>query len=85
MAGTTGLRAGRIKIPTHKVGKDIYELITFPGRRSFKLRARKRTVELKPDKVYTPSEVAVLLNVSYDTAVRRTQNMKGYRWERPDS
>jgi hypothetical protein len=62
----------------HKVGKDIYELITHPHRsRGFKQRARKQTVELKPDKLYTPSEVAALLNVSYDTAVRRMQKMKG--------
>jgi len=61
----------------HKVGKDIYELLTHPGSRSFKQRARKQTVELKPDKLYTPSEVAALLNVSYDTAVRRMLTMKG--------
>jgi hypothetical protein len=35
-------------------------------------------VELKPDKLYTPSEVSALLNVSYDTAVRRMQKMTGY-------
>jgi hypothetical protein len=61
----------------HKVGKDIYELLTHPGRRSFKQRARKQAVELKLDKLYTPSEVAAILNVSYDTAVRRMQSMKG--------
>jgi hypothetical protein len=65
------------KIDLHKVGKDIYELLTYPNRRSFKQRARKQTVELKPDKLYTPGEIAALLNVSYDTAVRRMQNMKG--------
>ena len=65
------------KIDLHKVGKDIYELITYSGRRSFKQRARKRTVELKPTTFYSPSEVAALLNVSYDTAVRRMQNMNG--------
>jgi hypothetical protein len=65
------------KIDLRKVGKDIYELLTYPGRRNFKQRARKQTVELKPDKLYTPSEVAALLNVSYDTAVRRMQSMKG--------
>ncbi|MGD0974844.1 MAG: hypothetical protein ABR866_12185 [Candidatus Korobacteraceae bacterium] len=65
------------KIDLHKVGKDIYELLVHPGRRSFKQRARKQTVELKPDIRYTPSEVAALLNVSYDTAVRRMQSMKG--------
>ena len=36
-----------------------------------------RPVELKPEKLYTPSQVAALLNVSYDTAVRRMQKMKG--------
>ena len=62
----------------HKVGKDIYELIRHPRRsRSFKQRARKQTVELKPDHFYTPGEVAALLNVSYDTAVRRMLTMKG--------
>ena len=60
-----------------EVGNNIYELITHPGRRSFKQRARKQTVELRPDKLYTPGEVAALLNVSYDTAVRRMQSMKG--------
>ena len=62
----------------HKIGKDIYELITHPRRsRNFKQRARKQTVELKPEHLYTPSEVAALLNVSYDTAVRRMLTMKG--------
>lgn len=65
------------KIDLRKVGKDIYELLTYPGRRRFKQRARKQIVELKPDKLYTPSEVAALLNVSYDTAVRRMQGIKG--------
>jgi Fic family protein len=50
---------------------------THPSRRSFKQRARKQIVELNPDKLYTPSEVAALLNVSYDTAVRRMLTMKG--------
>jgi hypothetical protein len=65
------------KIDLHKVGKDIYELLTYPSRRGFKQRARKQIVELKPDKLYTPSEISALLNVSYDTAVRRMQKMKG--------
>lgn len=75
MTATTAQASAKINL--RKVGKDIYELITFPGRRSFKQRARKQTVELKPDKLYGPSEVAALLNVSYDTAVRRMQSMKG--------
>jgi len=75
MTATTAHTWGKVDL--RKVGKDIYELLTYPGRRSFKQRARKQTVELKPDKLYTPSEVAALLNVSYDTAVRRMQSMKG--------
>jgi len=75
MTATAAQASGKIDL--RKVGKDIYELLTYPGRRSFKQRARKQSVELKPDKLYTPSEVAALLNVSYDTAVRRMQSMKG--------
>ena len=75
MTATTAQASARIDL--RKVGKDIYELLTYPGSRSFKQRARKQTVELKPDKLYTPSQVAALLNVSYDTAVRRMQGMKG--------
>ena len=75
MTATAAQASGKIDL--RKVGKDIYELLTYPGRRSFKQRARKQSVELKPDKLYTPSEVAALLNVSYDAAVRRMQSMKG--------
>ncbi len=39
--------------------------------------AHCRTVRPALPKRYTPSEVAALLNVSYDTAVRRMQRMKG--------
>jgi hypothetical protein len=66
------------KTDLRKVGKDTYELLTYSGRRSFRQRARRQTVELKPDKLYTPGEVAALLNVSYDTAVRHMQST----WER---
>jgi hypothetical protein len=55
MTATTGQASA--KIDPRKVGKDIYELLTYPGRHSFKQRARKQTVELKPDKLYTPSQV----------------------------
>jgi integrase len=61
----------------HKVGRDIYDSLRSSGRRGYKNRARRRYVELKQDKLYTPSEVASLLNVPYDTAVRRMQRMKG--------
>jgi hypothetical protein len=76
MAVTSVQKRGKVDL--HKVGKDIYELLTYPARRGFKQRARKQIVELKPDKLYTPSEVSALLNVSYDTAVRRMQKMNGW-------
>ncbi len=61
-----------------KIGKSTFELTTYGDRRQgYKQRARKQIVELKPTTLYTPSEVAAILNVSYDTAVRRMQNMKG--------
>jgi hypothetical protein len=44
----TALTRGKVNL--HKIGKDIYELLTHPGRRGFKERARKQIVELKPDK-----------------------------------
>ena len=76
MPATTVQPRGEVDL--RKVGKDIYELLSYPGRRGFKERARKQIVELKPEKLYTPSEVSALLNVSYDTAVRRMEKMKGH-------
>ena len=61
----------------HKVGQDIYDALRCSGRRGYKYRARQRHVELKPEHLYTPGEVAAILNVSYDTAVRRMLTMKG--------
>jgi hypothetical protein len=60
-----------------KVGKDIYELLTNTGRRGYKQRMRKRTIKIEPDRLYAPSEVAAILNVSYDAALRLMQKMKG--------
>ncbi len=56
MTATTAHTWGKVDL--HKIGKDLYELLTYPGRRSFKQRARTQTVELKPDKRYTPSQVS---------------------------
>ena len=59
-----------------KVGKDIYELLTNTGRRGYKQRnAGGGTI--KADRLYAPSEVAAILNVSYDAALRLMQKMKG--------
>jgi len=66
-----------VKPDLHKIGQNIYESLRSSGRRGYKKRARQRHVRIKPDKLYTPSEVASFLNVSYDTAVRRMQRMKG--------
>jgi hypothetical protein len=60
-----------------KVGKDIYELLTNTGRDGYKQRMRKRTIKIEPEKNYPPSDVAAILNVSYDAALRYMQKMKG--------
>jgi hypothetical protein len=65
------------KIDLKKVGYDIYNLLKSSGRRGYKHRARQCYVELKQDTLYTPGQVAALLNVSYDSAVRLMLKMKG--------
>jgi hypothetical protein len=57
--------------------KDIYELITNTGRHGYEKRMRKRTIKIEPEQNYAPSEVAAILNVSYDAASRLMQRMKG--------
>jgi hypothetical protein len=48
------------------------------GPTEWKHRAQKiKLPPLDPHKMYTPSEVASLLNVHYDTAIRRMKDMKG--------
>ncbi|MGA9063456.1 MAG: hypothetical protein WB341_17565 [Terracidiphilus sp.] len=60
-----------------KVGRDIYEVLTNTGRHGYKQRMRKRTIKIEPERNYAPSEVAAILNVSYDAASRLMQKMKG--------
>ncbi len=60
-----------------KVGIDIYEVLTNTGRHGYKQRMRKRTFKIEPEQNYAPSEVAAILNVSYDAALRLMQKMKG--------
>ncbi|MGA8632252.1 MAG: hypothetical protein WB573_18035, partial [Terracidiphilus sp.] len=60
-----------------KVGRDIYEVLTNTGRHGYKQRMRKRTFKIEPEQNYAPSEVAAILNVSYDAALRLMQKMKG--------
>ena len=60
-----------------KVGRDIYELLTNTGSHGYKQRMRKRTIKIEPEQSYAPSEVAAILNLSYDAASRLMQKMKG--------
>lgn len=59
-----------------KVGKDIYDLLTVPPMRRQAWKTRVVSVEIKPDQLYGPKEVKVVLGVSYDTAIRIMQRMK---------
>ena len=60
-----------------KAGRDIYEVLTGTGNHGYKKLARNQTVKTEPDKNYSPSEVAAILNVSYDSASRLMLKMKG--------
>lgn len=61
-----------------KIGRDIFNgLVRLREGTTYKRRVRQRPIDLKPDARYRPAEVAVLLGVSYDTALRRMQKMKG--------
>ena len=73
---STNFHQGR-KPDLDKVGRDIYELLTNTGRHGYKQRMRKRTIKIVPEQNYAPSEVAAILNVSYDAASRLMQKMKG--------
>jgi hypothetical protein len=61
-----------------KAGKEIYEVLTGTGSHGYKKLARNQTIKLDPDKNYSPSEVAAILNVSYDSASRLMLKMKGH-------
>ncbi len=60
-----------------EVGRGIYEVLTKTGRHGYKQRIRKRTIKIDQEQNYAPSEVAAILNVSYDAAMRLMQKMKG--------
>jgi hypothetical protein len=60
-----------------KAGKDIYEVLTGTGLQGYKQRLRRQTVKIEPEQNYGPSEVAAVLNVSYDAASRLMLKMKG--------
>ena len=59
-----------------KVGQDIYDLLNVPPKKWHSWKRRAVTVEIKPDHMYSPREVAAVLSVSYDTATRIMSRMK---------
>lgn len=59
-----------------KVGRDIYDLLNMLSEKRQAWKARSVNVEIKPDHLYGPKEVRVVLGVSYDTAVRTMERMK---------
>ncbi len=72
--------ASIIRTPKRNVGdhKDTSEVLTREGRRGYKQLVRNQRVEIEPGQNYSPGEVpAAALNLSYDSALRRMQKMKG--------
>jgi hypothetical protein len=74
---------GILKMPAAKrpdlmnVGQDIYSLLNQPVVKDQQgWKKRLTTVEIKPDHLYSPREVAAILSASYDTAIRTMQRMK---------
>ncbi len=57
--------------------KDAAQVPTGKGRSGYKQRVRNQKVIIEPEQNYSPGQVAAALNVSYDTALRRMQKMKG--------
>ena|ERR1700722_18684902 len=60
-----------------KAGKDIYEALTGTGNYGYKKQVRNQMVKVEPERNYSPSEVAAILNISYDAASRAMLKMKG--------
>jgi hypothetical protein len=68
------LSSGRIDLTG--VGQSIYEHLNNPPRQTQGWKKQRVNVEIKPDHLYSPREVAAVMSVSYDTAVRTMQRMK---------
>jgi hypothetical protein len=71
--------ASIIRTPEYYVGdhKNTSEVLTSEGRRGYKQMVRNQRVKIEPEQNYSPGEVAAALNLSYDSALRRMQKMKG--------
>ena len=59
-----------------QVGHDIYDQLSLPRERKQQWKQRIGSVEIKSDYLYSPREVATVLSVSYDTAIRIMSRMK---------
>ena len=59
-----------------QVGYDIYNQLNRPREKRQMWKRRVGSVEIKPDYLYSPREVAAVLSVSYDTAIRIMCRMK---------
>jgi hypothetical protein len=76
---TTAEDASIIRTPKSSVGdpQNPSEVLTRKGRRGYKQLVRSQRVKIEPEQNYSPGEVAAALNLSYDSALRRMQKMKG--------
>jgi hypothetical protein len=71
--------ASVIRTPKSDVGNhnDASEVLSRDDRRGYKQLVRDQTIKIEPEHNYSPGEVAAALNLSYDSALRRMQKMKG--------
>jgi hypothetical protein len=71
--------ASIIRIPKRYVDdqKDGSEALARKGRRGYKQMVRNQRVKIEPERNYSPGQVAAALDLSYDSALRRMQKMKG--------
>jgi hypothetical protein len=53
-----------------QAGQDIYDALTSASKRGWKNRARKKPVTFDTERYYAPAEVAALVSISYDAAIR---------------
>jgi hypothetical protein len=60
----------------NKVGQDIHNALNVPRKKQQAWKRRVVSIEIKPDHLYSPREVAAVLSVSYDTATRIMCRMK---------
>ncbi len=79
---TVGTASSRSKPDLHQVGHDIYDALTNPKKFQPRRRSRKKQTDLSTihkDRMYSPTEIATILSISYDTAWRLMPKMKGYK------